>query len=52
MSAVPVHVTVDVGGRLGTFTTMIDNDGLGLIAATNIGNGIAVFIVESLDLAQ
>lgn len=49
MTAMPVHIVVDAGGRQGTLTVMFDPaDPLGAIT---IGHGIAVFLMESADLA-
>lgn len=49
MTALPVHITVDAGGRIGTLTVMFDPDDP--LAAITIGHGIAVFLMESADLA-
>lgn len=49
MTAVPIHITVDVGGKLGTLTTVVENDGLSLLGVESIARGISVFIVERLE---
>jgi hypothetical protein len=49
MTAMPVHIVVDAGGRIGSLTVMYDPEEP--LSAITIGHAISVFLVESADLA-